>query len=125
MQALFCQVPVSHVLNMYDVSNIWQVPLIMEAQGAHHSICKILQLPGSERMSLQHWKLSLADKWDNMAQEVQVLFPALHVLVQAHGCRGLGPQILPRLSSCFTSHQAFLTVGIDGPRVCSCASLRA
>eukprot|EP00884_Botryococcus_braunii_P010445 jgi/Botrbrau1/19401/Bobra.0338s0029.1 len=70
--ALFCQVPVTHVLNMYDVSNIWQVPLIMEAQGAHHSICSILQLPGADRMSLQHWKLSLADKWDDLAKEVSI-----------------------------------------------------
>ena len=39
-QALFCHVPKEHVLTMHDVSNIWRVPLIMEAQGAHHNILK-------------------------------------------------------------------------------------
>ena len=51
-QALFCQVTPRHVLNMCDVSNIWHVPIMMEAQGAHKSICDILQLGGHEKMDL-------------------------------------------------------------------------
>lgn len=39
-QAMFCHVPNEHVLTMHDVSNIWRVPLMLEAQGAHHMICK-------------------------------------------------------------------------------------
>jgi len=52
LQALFCQVTPRHVLNMCDVSNIWHVPIMMEQQGAHKSICDILQLGGHESMDL-------------------------------------------------------------------------
>lgn len=41
-----------HVLNMCDVSNIWHVPIMMEAQGAHKSICDILGLGGYNNMNL-------------------------------------------------------------------------
>lgn len=52
LQALFCQVTPQHVLNMCDVSNIWHVPIMLEAQGAHKSICDILQLGGHDGMDL-------------------------------------------------------------------------
>ncbi len=52
LQALFCQVTPRHVLNMCDVSNIWHVPIMMEAQGAHKSICDILGLGGYSNMNL-------------------------------------------------------------------------
>ncbi len=52
LQALFCQVPPNHVLNMFDVSNIWHVPLVLEAQGAHVSVCNILKLGGYSNMNL-------------------------------------------------------------------------
>ena len=32
VQAMFCHVPVNQVLTMHDVSNIWRVPLMMQAQ---------------------------------------------------------------------------------------------
>ena len=51
-QALFCQVTTRHVLNMFDVSNIWHVPIMLEAQGAHQSICTILGLGGHASMNL-------------------------------------------------------------------------
>ena len=51
-QALFCQVTPRHVLNMCDVSNIWHVPIMLEAQGAHKSICDILQIGGHDSMDL-------------------------------------------------------------------------
>lgn len=70
MQALFCQVPSNHVLNMYDVTNIWHVPLVLEAQGAHRSICAALQLGGAENMNLGFWKQSLAERWDNLVAVV-------------------------------------------------------
>ena len=37
---------------MYDVSNIWHVPLVLEAQGAHESVCNILKLGGYDNMNL-------------------------------------------------------------------------
>jgi hypothetical protein len=32
LQALFCQVPIESVLTMHDVSNIWRVPLLLQAR---------------------------------------------------------------------------------------------
>ena len=58
LQALFCQVTPRHVLNMCDVSNIWHVPIMLEAQGAHKSICDILQLGGHDGMDLTGAPLS-------------------------------------------------------------------
>lgn len=71
-QALFCQVPPSHVLNMHDVSNIWHVPLIMQEQDAHVNICKHLQLPGAENLDLKAWRTQLAERWDNLKETVTI-----------------------------------------------------
>lgn len=72
MQALFCQVPVGNVLNLSDVSNIWHVPLMMEEQQAHHSICSHLGLEGAGALSLTSWRTTLAEKWDRMQQACHV-----------------------------------------------------
>jgi CTP synthase len=37
---------------MFDVSNIWHVPIMLEAQAAHQSICTILGLGGHASMNL-------------------------------------------------------------------------
>lgn len=62
--------PESHVLNMFDVSNIWHVPLLLEEQGAHQSICAALQLSGADKMNLNFWRQNLAERWDNLQAEV-------------------------------------------------------
>ena len=73
LQALFCQVPTNHVLNMYDVSNIWHVPIVLEAQGAHESICAHLHLGGAPMMSLTTWRQTLAERWDNLTATVSII----------------------------------------------------
>jgi len=73
LQALFCQVPSRHVLNMHDVQNIWHVPLMLEDQDAHHSICAALNLGGAQNMQLGFWRRGLADRWDNLAAVVRPL----------------------------------------------------
>ncbi|BDA42468.1 CTP synthase 2 [Coccomyxa sp. Obi] len=70
--ALFCQVTPRHVLNMCDVSNIWHVPIMMEAQGAHKSICDILGLGGYNNMNLTGWRVGLAEKWDGLSNAVRI-----------------------------------------------------
>ncbi len=70
-QALFCQVPAKHVLNMHDVQNIWHVPLVLEEQGAHHSICSALNLGGASSMQLGFWRGGLAERWANLASVVR------------------------------------------------------
>ncbi len=72
MQALFCQVPVSHVLNLSDVSNIWHVPLMMEAQEAHRSICSHLSLEGAGGLNLTTWRTTLAERWDRLQQACHI-----------------------------------------------------
>jgi CTP synthase len=73
LQALFCQVPAKHVLNMHDVQNIWHVPLVLEDQGAHQSICSALNLGGASTMQLGFWRSGLAERWDNLASVVRPL----------------------------------------------------
>lgn len=70
--AMFCHVPANQVLTMHDVSNIWRVPLMMQSQGAHLTICNILGLKGADRINLSQWKLNLADKWDNLKEVVKI-----------------------------------------------------
>lgn len=64
--------PLENVLTMHDVSNIWRVPLLLEAQHAHAIICKALGLTGAERLDLASWKLNLADRWDSLAEPVKI-----------------------------------------------------
>lgn len=42
--SLFCNVPPSHVLSVYDVNNIYEVPLMMLDQGLHAHLSKRLKL---------------------------------------------------------------------------------
>lgn len=70
--ALFCHVPASQVLTMHDVSNIWRVPLMMQAQGAHVTISNILGLSRADQINMREWKLNLADKWDGLTQQVTI-----------------------------------------------------
>ncbi|XP_031094924.1 CTP synthase-like isoform X1 [Ipomoea triloba] len=42
----FCHVPVENVITLYDVSNIWHVPLLLRDQKAHEAILRVLNLKG-------------------------------------------------------------------------------
>ena len=70
--ALFCQVPPSHVLTMHDVANIWHVPLLLAAQGAHAALCERLGLAGAAAMDLTHWRTTLAERWDALGADASV-----------------------------------------------------
>ena len=72
LQGNFCQVPSHHVLGLHDVTNIWHVPLLLQAQGAPASICQQLGLKGAETVNLTVWKNTLADRWDNLEAKVNV-----------------------------------------------------
>ncbi|VFQ61195.1 unnamed protein product [Cuscuta campestris] len=61
----FCHVPVENVLTLYDVSNIWHVPLLLKDQKAHEAILRALNLNGVvKEPSLGEWTLraELCDK---------------------------------------------------------------
>ncbi|KAF5836679.1 P-loop containing nucleoside triphosphate hydrolase protein [Dunaliella salina] len=72
--ALFTQVEPHCVLTMHDVSNIWRVPGLMESQGAHHTICKVLGLGGSnsDKLDLSLWKANIADRWDSLTEPIKI-----------------------------------------------------
>nr|XP_027087074.1 CTP synthase-like isoform X1 [Coffea arabica]XP_027087075.1 CTP synthase-like isoform X1 [Coffea arabica]XP_027089068.1 CTP synthase-like isoform X1 [Coffea arabica]XP_027089069.1 CTP synthase-like isoform X1 [Coffea arabica] len=42
----FCHVPFENIITLYDVSNIWHVPLLLKDQKAHEAILKVLDLKG-------------------------------------------------------------------------------
>lgn len=68
----FCQVPSHHVLGLHDVTNIWHVPLLLQAQGAPASICHQLALKGADTVNLSVWRTTLADRWDNLEAKVNI-----------------------------------------------------
>lgn len=41
----FCHVPEDNIVTLYDVSNIWHIPLLLRDQKAHEAILKVLELP--------------------------------------------------------------------------------
>ncbi|XP_076957134.1 uncharacterized protein LOC143632520 [Bidens hawaiensis] len=40
----FCHVPEENIVTLYDVSNIWHIPLLLRDQKAHEAILKVLDL---------------------------------------------------------------------------------
>ncbi|KAI8476595.1 MAG: CTP synthase N-terminus-domain-containing protein [Monoraphidium minutum] len=72
--ALFCQVPPECVLTMHDVSNIWRVPLLMQSQNAHKTLCRQLGLAAAaERLDTHAWKVGIADRWDSLSTPVNIV----------------------------------------------------
>jgi CTP synthase len=72
--ALFCQVPTENVLTMHDVSNLWRVPLLMQEQKAHETVCRVLGLGEavSGRLDMRRWKGEIADRWDALKEPVRI-----------------------------------------------------
>ncbi|KFM28906.1 CTP synthase 2 [Auxenochlorella protothecoides] len=80
--ASFCHVAPEQVLTMHDVSNIWRVPLMLQDQGAHTTICSVLGLGASApKIDMQRWKTGIADKWDSLreAQAVKIVLVGKYV----------------------------------------------
>ncbi|PRW34103.1 CTP synthase [Chlorella sorokiniana] len=70
--AAFCHVPADQVLTMHDVSNIWRVPLMMQAQGAHEVLCRLLSLGGAAKIDTSMWRQRIAEKWDKLEIPVTI-----------------------------------------------------
>ncbi|KAL6842779.1 hypothetical protein ACP4OV_027623 [Aristida adscensionis] len=52
----FCHVPASNIVTLYDVSNIWRIPLLLRDQKAHEAILKVLNLESfSREPKLDEW----------------------------------------------------------------------
>ncbi|OVA10911.1 CTP synthase [Macleaya cordata] len=52
----FCHVPAENIITLYDVSNIWHIPLLLRDQKAHNAIFKGLNLSGvAKEPVLEEW----------------------------------------------------------------------
>ncbi|KAG8385048.1 hypothetical protein BUALT_Bualt03G0001000 [Buddleja alternifolia] len=68
----FCHVPIENIITLYDVSNIWRVPLLLREQNAHEAILKVLKLNCDTRQpALGEWT-SRADLCDLLNEPVRI-----------------------------------------------------
>lgn len=68
----FCHVPSENVINLYDVSNIWHIPLLLREQKAHEAILKKLNLLGiARRPALEAWTMR-AELCDTLQEPVRI-----------------------------------------------------
>ncbi|KAA8544662.1 hypothetical protein F0562_019491 [Nyssa sinensis] len=68
----FCHVPAENIITLYDVSNIWHVPLLLKDQKAHEAILKVLNLLGvAGEPALGEWT-SRAELCDMLHEPVRI-----------------------------------------------------
>ncbi|KAG5249582.1 hypothetical protein OIU77_026834 [Salix suchowensis] len=68
----FCHVPAENIITLYDVSNIWHLPLLLRDQKAHEAILGALNLHGIAREpNLKEWT-SRAELCDMLLEPVRI-----------------------------------------------------
>jgi len=67
----FCHVPASHILNLFDVSNIWHIPLLLREQQGHLAILDKLKLSSLPPPDLKKWA-ARAERCDNLSIPVKI-----------------------------------------------------
>ncbi|VFQ59841.1 unnamed protein product [Cuscuta campestris] len=68
----FCHVPSQNIITLYDVSNIWHIPLLLRNQKAHEAMLRILNLKGvAKEPDLKEWT-SRAKLSDMLHEPVRV-----------------------------------------------------
>ncbi|XP_019169990.1 PREDICTED: CTP synthase-like [Ipomoea nil] len=68
----FCHVPAENIINLYDVSNIWHIPLLLRDQKAHKAMLRVLNLKGvAQEPDLKIWT-SRAKLCDMLHEPVRV-----------------------------------------------------
>ncbi|XP_014505498.1 CTP synthase 1 isoform X2 [Vigna radiata var. radiata] len=52
----FCLIPAENIITLYDVPNIWHIPLLLRDQKAHEAMFKVLNLQGvAKEPNLEEW----------------------------------------------------------------------
>ncbi|PKA59658.1 CTP synthase [Apostasia shenzhenica] len=52
----FCHVPIANIVTLYDVTNIWHIPLLLRDQKAHEALLKALNIQGlAQEPELEEW----------------------------------------------------------------------
>lgn len=68
----FCHVPAANIITLYDVSNIWRIPLLLRDQKAHEAILKGLNLQGvAGEPRLDEWT-TRAEICDSLQNPVRI-----------------------------------------------------
>ncbi|KAJ3670903.1 hypothetical protein LUZ60_008329 [Juncus effusus] len=68
----FCHVPVSSIVTLHDVSNIWHIPLLLKDQKAHEAILKVLDLQRvAHEPRLDEWT-ERAQIYDTLQNRVRI-----------------------------------------------------
>ncbi|CAM8976799.1 unnamed protein product [Rhodiola kirilowii] len=95
----FCHVPAENIITLYDVPNIWHIPLLLRNQKAHEAILKRLNLDGKIEPNLKEWttrtelsarlrnpvKIAMVGKYTGLADAyLSVLKALLHAAVACH-----------------------------------------
>ncbi|XP_073061149.1 uncharacterized protein [Primulina eburnea] len=96
----FCHVPIDNIITLYDVSNIWHIPLLLRDQKAHEAILKVLNLNSDARKpALEEWtsraslcdmlrepvRIAMVGKYTGLADSyLSVLKALLHASVACH-----------------------------------------
>ncbi|KAL4204941.1 hypothetical protein AMTRI_Chr01g112210 [Amborella trichopoda] len=68
----FCHVPSANIFTLYDVSNIWHIPLLLRDQRAHEAILKGLNLLGVARQPVLDEWTARAKLCDNLTTPVRI-----------------------------------------------------
>eukprot|EP00658_Telonema_sp_P-2_P051062 TRINITY_DN3907_c0_g1_i1.p1 TRINITY_DN3907_c0_g1~~TRINITY_DN3907_c0_g1_i1.p1 ORF type:complete len:670 (-),score=182.83 TRINITY_DN3907_c0_g1_i1:214-2223(-) len=66
--AMFTQVAAENVVSAFDVTNIYQVPLVLHSQGVLEILCQRLSLHATSQPTLTAWR-SLAERGDKITEE--------------------------------------------------------
>ncbi|XP_041024863.1 CTP synthase-like isoform X1 [Juglans microcarpa x Juglans regia] len=68
----FCHVAEENIITLYDVPNIWHIPLLLRDQKVHEAIFKVLNLLGvSREPALEEWTCR-AEICDNLHEPVHI-----------------------------------------------------
>ncbi|URE36660.1 CTP synthase [Musa troglodytarum] len=68
----FCHVPVSNIITLHDVTNIWHIPLLLMEQRAHEPLIKVLKLKGfAKEPMLEEW-MRRAEICDTLQDPVRI-----------------------------------------------------
>lgn len=68
----FCLLPGESIITLYDVPNIWHIPLLLRDQKAHEAIFKVLNLQGiTQEPNLEEWTCR-AESCDLLHEPVRI-----------------------------------------------------